>query len=86
MEVSALLRELILALAEQSIEYSQEGRNCHIVALILGELNAVRSLRCRYPDHGIGGWSASAAPSWNIPNKRGPSITGRARPEPVRAR
>jgi AraC-like DNA-binding protein len=49
MEVSALLRELILALAEQSIEYSPEGRNGHIVALILSELGAARSLPLQIP-------------------------------------
>jgi AraC-like DNA-binding protein len=48
-EISALLRELILALADQSIEYPQEGRNTHIVALILSELGAARTLPLQIP-------------------------------------
>ncbi len=48
-EISSLLRELILALAEQSIEYPQEGRNAHVVALILSELERARTLPLQVP-------------------------------------
>jgi AraC-like DNA-binding protein len=48
-EVSILLRELILALADQPIEYPQEGRNWHIVALILHEIESARSLPLQVP-------------------------------------
>ncbi|MGV8920609.1 MAG: AraC family transcriptional regulator [Pseudomonas sp.] len=49
LEVSGMLRELILALADQPIEYVQEGRNEHIVALILSELEASRTLPLQIP-------------------------------------
>ncbi|MGF6488021.1 AraC family transcriptional regulator [Pseudomonas frederiksbergensis] len=49
LEISALLRELILALAGQSIEYPQEGRNSNIVALILSELDVARTLPLQIP-------------------------------------
>jgi AraC-like DNA-binding protein len=49
LEVSALLRELILALAGQSIEYPEAGRNSHIVALILSELQGARTLPLQIP-------------------------------------
>ncbi|MFJ3487771.1 AraC family transcriptional regulator [Pseudomonas sp. NPDC090202] len=48
-EVSVLLRELILALAGQPIEYAAEGRNAHIVALLLSELEASRTLPLQIP-------------------------------------
>ncbi|WP_411961551.1 AraC family transcriptional regulator [Pseudomonas sp. REP124] len=48
-EISPLLRELILALADQSIEYEQHGRNAHIVALILSELVVARTLPLQIP-------------------------------------
>jgi AraC-like DNA-binding protein len=47
--VSGMLRELIMALADQPIEYVQEGRNEHIVALILSELEAARTLPLQIP-------------------------------------
>ncbi|MFJ9991686.1 AraC family transcriptional regulator [Pseudomonas putida] len=49
LEVSAMLRELILALAGQPIEYVQDSRNWHIVALILSELEASRTLPLQIP-------------------------------------
>ncbi|WP_248739045.1 AraC family transcriptional regulator [Pseudomonas sp. MWU12-2029] len=49
LEIPGLLRELILALADQPIEYPQEGRNAHIVALILSELQAARTLPIELP-------------------------------------
>ncbi|MFY1667601.1 helix-turn-helix domain-containing protein [Pseudomonas sp. Pseu.R1] len=48
-EVSVMLRELILALADQPIEYAQEGRNTHIVGLILHEIETARSLPLQIP-------------------------------------
>lgn len=48
-EISPLLRELILALADQSIEYPSEGRNAHVVALILSELDVARTLPLQIP-------------------------------------
>ncbi|MDD1963968.1 helix-turn-helix transcriptional regulator [Pseudomonas putida] len=48
-EVSVMLRELILALADQPIEYPQEGRNAHIVALILHEIASAQSLPLQIP-------------------------------------
>lgn len=48
-EVSVMLRELILALADQPIEYAQEGRNGHIVGLILHEIESARSLPLQIP-------------------------------------
>ncbi|WP_372242531.1 helix-turn-helix transcriptional regulator [Pseudomonas sp. C1C7] len=48
-EISPLLRELILTLADQSIEYPQEGRNAHVVALILSELEFARTLPLQIP-------------------------------------
>jgi AraC-like DNA-binding protein/mannose-6-phosphate isomerase-like protein (cupin superfamily) len=49
LEVSTLLRELILVLAGQPIEYELEGRNTHVVALILDELAAARTLPLQIP-------------------------------------
>ncbi|SDG12316.1 AraC family transcriptional regulator [Pseudomonas abietaniphila] len=48
-EVSVMLRELILALADQPVEYPQNSRNAHIVALILSELERSRSLPVQIP-------------------------------------
>ena len=44
LEVSVMLRELILALADQPVEYPQNIRNAHIVGLILSELELSRTL------------------------------------------
>ncbi|MFJ7797265.1 AraC family transcriptional regulator [Pseudomonas sp. NPDC096950] len=49
LEVSVMLRELILALADQPVEYAQDSRNTHIVALILSELERSRSLPLQIP-------------------------------------
>jgi AraC-like DNA-binding protein len=49
LEVSVMLRELILALADQPVEYPQNSRNGHIVALILSELELSRSLPLQIP-------------------------------------
>ncbi|MFJ4345413.1 AraC family transcriptional regulator [Pseudomonas sp. NPDC089401] len=49
LEVSTLLRELILVLAGQPIEYVFEGRNAHVVALILCELESARTLPLQIP-------------------------------------
>lgn len=49
LEVSTLLRELILILASQPIEYDLEGRNAHVVALILSELESARTLPLQIP-------------------------------------
>jgi AraC-like DNA-binding protein len=48
-EVSVLLRELIMALAAQPIEYELEGRNSHIVELILCELRTIRTVALELP-------------------------------------
>ncbi|MGH2420367.1 AraC family transcriptional regulator [Pseudomonas sp. C 49-2] len=48
-DVSLLLRELILVLANEPIEYELEGRNSHVVALILSELAAARTLPLQIP-------------------------------------
>ncbi|EJL02080.1 transcriptional regulator, AraC family [Pseudomonas fluorescens Q2-87] len=48
-DVSLLLRELILVLANEPIEYSLEGRNIHVVALILSELESARTLPLQIP-------------------------------------
>ncbi|WP_202877211.1 AraC family transcriptional regulator [Pseudomonas kairouanensis] len=48
-DVSLLLRELILVLASEPIEYSLEGRNSHVVALILSELAAAPTLPLQIP-------------------------------------
>lgn len=48
-EVSKLLRELILALIAEPIEYVLEGRNQHIVGLILCELEHARSFALDLP-------------------------------------
>lgn len=48
-EVSILLRELILALAEQPVEYPQDLRNEHLVGLILTELGRTRSVPLQIP-------------------------------------
>lgn len=49
LEVSGMLRELIVALAKQPIEYVLESRNEYIVALILSELEASRTLPLQIP-------------------------------------
>lgn len=49
LEVSVMLRELILALADQPVEYPQNVRNAHIVGLILSELELSRSLPLQIP-------------------------------------
>ncbi|PRA21209.1 AraC family transcriptional regulator [Pseudomonas poae] len=49
LDVSLLLRELILVLAGEPIEYSLEGRNTHVVALILSELATARTLPLQIP-------------------------------------
>lgn len=43
LEVSVLLRELILALIAEPVAYNPEGRNGHVVALILSELQRARA-------------------------------------------
>ncbi|MGV7209770.1 AraC family transcriptional regulator [Oxalobacteraceae bacterium A2-2] len=43
-EVSPLLRELILALMEEPIEYPVEGRGGHLAALIMSELAAAETV------------------------------------------
>lgn len=48
-DVSLLLRELILVLASEPIEYCLQGRNAHVVALILSELAAARTLPLQIP-------------------------------------
>lgn len=48
-DVSPLLRELILVLASEPIEYLLEGRNGHVVALILSELESARTLPLQIP-------------------------------------
>ncbi|CAM2141282.1 Transcriptional regulator, AraC family [Pararobbsia alpina] len=48
-EVSPLLRELILALLAQPIEYPADARNEHIVALIALELETARTMDLEIP-------------------------------------
>ena len=48
-EVSALLKELILALLAEPIEYSLSEKNQHLVALILIELETARTLNLEIP-------------------------------------
>ena len=48
-EVSALLRELILALAAEPIEYALDGRGGQIAALLLTELQAAPIIPIRIP-------------------------------------
>jgi AraC-like DNA-binding protein len=48
-EVTGLLRELILALTAEPIEYSLEGRSGQIAALILSELAIARVIPIRIP-------------------------------------
>jgi AraC-like DNA-binding protein len=48
-EISPLLRELILALLDQPTEYSLNEKNGHIVALILLELEAARTIKLDIP-------------------------------------
>jgi AraC-like DNA-binding protein len=48
-EISSLLRELILALLAEPLEYSLNERNKHIVGLILVELEAARTINLEIP-------------------------------------
>jgi AraC-like DNA-binding protein len=48
-EVSGLLRELILVLVEQPVEYALEGRPAQIAALILSELALARAIPMGIP-------------------------------------
>jgi AraC-like DNA-binding protein len=48
-EISPLLRELILALLDEPAGYSANEKNTHIVALILLELEAARTIRLEIP-------------------------------------
>lgn len=48
-EVSGLLRELILALAEEPIEYDLDGRGGQIAALLLTELRIARVIPVQIP-------------------------------------
>jgi len=48
-EVSPLLRELILSLVMEPIEYALNARNGHIVALILHELETARAMALEIP-------------------------------------
>ncbi|GAB2874110.1 helix-turn-helix transcriptional regulator [Paraburkholderia jirisanensis] len=48
-EVSPLLRELILSLVTEPVEYALNARNEHIVALILHELETARAMALEIP-------------------------------------
>ncbi|WP_028207253.1 AraC family transcriptional regulator [Paraburkholderia nodosa] len=48
-EISSLLRELILALLAEPAEYSLNAKNEHIVALVLLELEAARTINLEIP-------------------------------------
>jgi AraC-like DNA-binding protein len=48
-EVSLLLRELMLALLAEPVEYSLNERNNHLVALILSELETARTINLEIP-------------------------------------
>lgn len=63
-EVSALLRELILAMGEEPVDYPAGGRADALVALILEELRRATELplRIRFPPTRAS--LASAGPSW----------------------
>lgn len=47
--VRPLLRELILAICEEPVDWDMEGRTPHIVALILDEIRRSRALMTRLP-------------------------------------
>ena len=85
-EVGGLLRELILALTAEPIDYPEDGRAGQIAALVQSELAAARVVPFQIPGRATAGCRPSAPPSWTSRACRAASRTGATRSAPARAR
>ena len=85
-EISGLLRELILALLEEPVDYDESGRGGIVARLILTELGRLPERRLAVPMPRDPRACESPGRSWIIPASNTASTAGPNKPAPAGAR